>query len=323
MNASSVFKSIVEPSLERIPVLEALHIEGHHGREYVVNQTINRNVFTEFDRKLSRHLAATRGSGFPLFTVSVQVSERGGAAAPRQLAVAHYASVPHALKGIAERATAHCGRISLKIQHSAAGAGDMAAHVTREVGPETVDAMAVALRVARHLGEAEFLDMSGDFDIVLAGPPGKLRPMVMHLANGSVSMPCQTGDTITPFECPIHGFAEHAGGNLHAQGYLASARHALVAVKEAAVTEFRAAAEARILDFDRALAGRPLDGHRLDAAVSLVERLKAGLGSTLAGLAEDAMITALDWSAEISGGGSDRVRGGSQLVVAHPAAAAM
>jgi len=321
MSVSKVFKTIVEPSLERIPVLEALHIERHHGREYVVNQTINRNVFTEFDRKLSRHLAATRGVGFPLFSVSVHVGERGSAASPRQLAVAHYASVPHALKGIAERAVAHNGRTELRIQHSAAGEDESATHVAREIGPETVEAMTVALGVARHLGEAEFLDMSGDFDIVLAAPPGKLRPLVMHLANGSVSMPCQSGETVTPFECPLHGFAEHAGGNLHAQGYLASARHALVAAKEAAVADFRAAAEARILSFDKALAGRSLGGHRLDAAVSLVERLKAGLGDTLSGLAEDAMITALDWSAEIADGETARARNGAHVILAHAAGA--
>jgi len=321
MSVSKVFKTIVEPSLERIPVLEALHIERHHGREYVVNQTINRNVFTEFDRKLSRHLAATRGVGFPLFSVSVHVGERGSAASPRQLAVAHYASVPHALKGIAERAVAHNGRTELRIQHSAAGEDESATHVAREIGPETVEAMMVALGVARHLGEAEFLDMSGDFDIVLAAPPGKLRPLVMHLANGSVSMPCQSGETVTPFECPLHGFAEHAGGNLHAQGYLASARHALVAAKEAAVADYRAAAEARILSFDKALAGRSLGGHRLDAAVSLVERLKAGLGDTLSGLAEDAMITALDWSAEIADGETARARSGAHVILAHAAGA--
>ena len=83
---------------------------------------------------------------------------------------------------------------------------------------------------------------------------------------------------------------------------MARARHALVATKEAAVLEFRAAAENRILNFDRALAGRPLDGHRLDAAVALVARLKAGLGGSLSGLSEDAQITALDWSAAIASG---------------------
>lgn len=319
MSASSLFKSVIEPGLERIPVLEALHVERHHGRDYVLNQTIHRNIFTEFDRKLSRHLAATRGAGFPSFTVTVHVSERGGAASPRPLATAHYASVPHALKGIAERAIANLGAVDLAIQHGGSSVGEAAARITRKVDAGTVEGMEVALNVANHLGETEFLDMSGDFDIILAGPPGKLNPLLMHISNGSVSMPCQTGESITPFECPIYNFAEHVAGSVQAQGYLASARHALVAEKATAVAEFRAAAEARILSFDRALAGRPLTGHRLDAAVSLVERLKAGLGGTLSGLAEDAMITALDWSAEIAG--EPRItHPGTQIIVARAAA---
>ncbi len=138
----------------------------------------------------------------------------------------------------------------------------------------------------------------------------------MHLKNGSISMPCTNGEVITPFECPIHGFAKHAADNVLAQGYMARARHALVATKEAAVLEFRAAAEDRILAFDRALAGRPLDGHRLDAAVALVERLKAGLGGSLSGLSEDAQITALDWSAAIASG-DGMVPTGKHVTLAH------
>ena len=64
----------------------------------------------------------------------------------------------------------------------------------------------------------------------------------------------------------------------------------------------REAAERQILNFDRALAGRPLEGHRLDSVVALVERLKAGLGTSLNGLSEDARITALDWSVSIETG---------------------
>lgn len=316
MSKGSLFTDVVEPSLERIPVLEALHVECHHGRDYVLTQTVNKNIFTEFDRKLSRHLAATRGAGFPAYTVTVTVSERGGAANQRPLASAHHPSVPHALKGIAERSIARNGHASLSIQRGGAGTGESAARLSREVDGDTVEAMEVALAVADQLGETEFLDMSGDFDIVLAAPPGGLKPMVMHLTQGSVSVPCESGGgTITPFECPIYGFAEHAARDLNAQGYLANARHAMVAAKAAAVAEFRAAAEDRILSFDRALGGRPLVGHRLDAATSLVERLKAGLGSALSGLAEDAMITALDWSAEIAGGGQMSGRTGTQMTV--------
>ncbi len=304
MSVRNVFKTFVEPSLERIPVLEVSHVERLEGCDYIVTQIVQRNVFTEFDRKLSRHLAATRGTGFPAYTVVVQVNERGSGGPPRRLTPVHYDSVPHALKGIANRAFAHFGRVDLTVHNNNPVAGNRVAGVRREVSTDDMEVLDAALNICRHLGEAEFLDISGDFDIIIAGPPGDLQPIIMHLGNGSVSMPCATGSAVTPFECPIHGFAGHAAGNVLAQGYMARARHALVATKEAAVLEFRAAAENRILAFDRALAGRPLDGHRLDAATALIERLKAGLGSSLNGLSEDAQITALDWSAAINAGDS-------------------
>jgi hypothetical protein len=332
MSVTSIFKTFVEPSLERIPALEVSHIERHQGREYVISQKIQRNVFTEFDRKLSRHLAATRGAGFPAFTVSVQVNERGSGAPARFLAPAHHVSVPHALKGIADRAFAHCdsdkGKIELTVHHddrggsaTGGGANGGGCGVTRLLSADDIDALDSALKICRHLGEAEFLNISGDFDIVIAGPPGDQKPVIMHLQNGSLSMPCSTGSTITPFECPIHGFSSHAAGNISAQGYLARARHALVATKEAAVVEFRAAAEDRILSFDKALGRRAMDGHRMDAAIALVERLKAGLGSNLSGLSEDAQITALDWSMEIASEDGMAATGRHRIALAHATAA--
>ena len=318
MSVGTVFKNFIEPSLERIPVLEVTHEEAHQGRTFVITQTIQRNVFTEFDRKLSRHLAATRGTGFPSFTVSVDVAERTGGAS-KHLAQAHYASVPHALKGIAERAFGSKGRAELTVHHNDPAAGDRGAGVKRTVTSDDIDALEAGLAICRFLGEAEFLNLSGDFDVVLAGPPGDLRPVIMHLKNGSISVPCQTGTTITPFECPLYGFAQNVSESVLAQGYMAQARHALVNTKEAAVVAFREAAERQILNFDRALAGRPLDGHRLDSAVALVERLKAGLGSSLNGLSEDARITALDWSVSIETGEPGKVS--KHIALAHAAGA--
>jgi len=320
MSENSVFKSVVERSLERIPVLEVSHVERLQGCDYAITQTIQRNVFTDFDRKLSRHLAATQGAGFPAFTVAVQVVERGRGGPPRFLNPVHHASVPHALKGIADRAFAHCGRVDLTVHSNNPGIGDRDAGVRREVSTDDIETLDAALNICRHLGEAEFLDISGDFDIIIAGPPGDLKPVIMHLRNGSISMPCTNGEVITPFECPIHGFANHAAGDVLAQGYMARARHAMVATKENAVLEFRAAAENRILAFDRALAGRPLDGHRLDAAIALIERLKAGMGGGLNGLSEDAQITALDWSAAIASG-DGKVPTGRNIVLARKVAA--
>jgi hypothetical protein len=314
MGASSVFKAYVEPTLERIPILEVQHAERHQGRDFLITQTVNRNVFTDFDRKLSRHLAAVRGVGFPTFTVSVKVAQREAPDNPRSLAPAHHPSVPHALKGIAERAFSHRGAIELVIHHSDEAAGDRGEGIRRRVTAEDIDSLDTALGVCRLLGEAEFLDISGDFDIVMAAPPGGGKPVLMHLANGSVTVPCGTGDSTQPFECPLYGFAGHAGANLLAQSYLASARHRLAVAKENAVLEFRAAAEARILGFDRALGTRSLEDHRLEIAVSLVERLKLGLGDSLQGLAEDARVTALDWADMIDG------RAAQHISLAHAAA---
>jgi hypothetical protein len=321
MSISDVFKTFIEPGLERIPVLEVSHVERHQKREYIISQTIQRNVFTEFDRKLSRHLSATRGAGFPAFTVSVAVIERGSGGPARALASAHYVSVPHALKGIAERAFAHAGRADLTVYHNDPTVSERATGVTRSVSADDIEALNSALAVCRYLGAAEFLDISGDFDIVIVGPPGDLSPIIMHLQNGSVSVPCTNGQSITPFECPIHGFAGHVAGNVLAQGYLARARQALVAAKEAAVMEFRAEAEKRILSYDRVLAkrahGRTLDGYRLDATMALVERLKAGLGSGLNGLSEDAQVIALDWTMVIAESDASTAIG-RHIVLAHP-----
>ena len=304
MSVGLVFKDCIEPCVERIPVLEVTHEEKQHGRAFMIIQKIQRNVFTDFDRKLSRHLAATRGLGFPPFTVSIGVAERNDSASLRPLGEAHYASVPHALKGIAERALGQSDRADLLILHNDSTAGDQGAGLSRTVTRDDIDVLDAGLRICRYLGESEFLNISGDFDIVLAGPPGDLKPLMIHLNNGSISMQCASGDSITPFESPLHGFASHLRKSVLAQGYMAQARHALVAEKENAVVEFRSAAEHQILNFDRALAGRPLDGHRLQSAVALVERLKAGLGSSIKGLSEDARITALDWSVLIETDGN-------------------
>jgi hypothetical protein len=223
MSVGVVFKAYVERSLERIPVLEVTHEEEHEGRAFVFTQIIHRNVFTEFDRKLSRHLAATRGAGFPDYTVAVEVAERGGAAPPHPLAQAHYASAPHALKGIAERALGEGASAQLTIHHNDPGAGDRGAGTGRVVTADDIEALEAGLGICRYLGETEFLSISGDFDIVLAGPPGELRPVIMHLRNGSITMPCPSGISITPFECPLHGFAGHVCESLPAQGYMAQA----------------------------------------------------------------------------------------------------
>lgn len=302
MSIAQVFKTYIEPSVERIPALEVRHLERHQGREFAIVQTVYRNVLTDFDRKLSRHLAATGGEGFPAVSVFARVRDVAGDA-ERELAPAHYPSAPHALLAIARRALGDRESRELTLHFSdrmRAGAGGIGMTVSRG----DIVALDEALSICREFGEPEFIDISGDFEVLVVQPPGGEQTAVMHLSNGSVSMACGSGAGSLPFECPLHGFLNHLSESPGAQSYLAQVRHALVAEKTHAVMEFRAAAEEQIMRFDRALDGRRLDGFRLDSAIALVERLRLGLGSGLKGLSEDARITALDWAASIAAGGA-------------------
>jgi len=297
---TTLFDRIIEPDLERVPVLTVAHVEEHLGRNFRLLQTISRNVLTEFDRKLSRHLAATTGAGFPAFTVTVEVVEPGVDGTRRHLATAAHNSVPHALLEIAKRAHARCGPVELTFHRgSRKDAEEKALGPSRAVGTDEIEMLEAALKICATLGEAEFLEIAGDFDVVLVTPPGGLRPIAMHLQNGTLSIPSVHSATDAPFECPIFGFADHIAHDLGAQNYLAQARHALVTEKTAAIDSFRLAAEKRILAVSEALGGRGLSEHRQLAVEGLVERLRAGLGSNLKGLAEDARITALDWSCSL------------------------
>lgn len=289
----AVFARVIEPELERIPVLEVVHSETHDGRAYQVHQMVSRNVFPDFDLKLSRHLAATSGRGFPAFRTDIEVRETNPGGRRREIASAAHGSVPHALLDIARRAVQRRGTVDLIFKHNlTSDDGNAPAGLGRKVGKDELDMLDAALRICRTLGETEFLQISGDFDILIVTPPGNLAPLTMHLGKGTLTIPGNAG---TPFECPIITYAKSAAGDGAAQHYLARVRHALVGEKEAAIAAFRATAEARILATNEALGTHAIAGHRLQAVEGLVDRLTAGLGPSLKGLAEDARITALDW----------------------------
>ena len=76
------YHEVIEPNVECIPVLQVMHSERHNGREHCLTQPIARNVYTEFDRKLSRHLVAVRGHGFPAYTVTLEAADARNTARP-------------------------------------------------------------------------------------------------------------------------------------------------------------------------------------------------------------------------------------------------
>ncbi|MEM7505817.1 MAG: hypothetical protein AAF415_03650 [Pseudomonadota bacterium] len=292
MRTDHLFSSFIERSLERVPLLELredTELEGVSGQ---LSHVILQNILTEFDACLSRNLAAIRGHGLPAVTVTSRFSTEGSGkwvARPAR----HFPSLPHALRQIAQDALEDRATSVLQV---CATPNDPDQMQSRTIGPEDVHVLDEALKAAKVFGLPEFVPLSGDFDLVVLDPPGHREGRVtLDLFKGSVSLPM--GADIV--EAPLYGFRNYIEERPLLRVMLAGLRHQQMDDKNRAVQAFRAMAEDRILRFDRALAGNALEYHRLDAAMSLIARLKAGLGDDLLGLSEDAQITALDWSAAI------------------------
>ncbi|NIP76482.1 MAG: hypothetical protein GTN90_11080 [Xanthomonadales bacterium] len=296
------FHDVIEPTVQALPVLRVVHCETHNGQSFEIAQTIQRNVYTAFDQALSRYLAATSGAAFPVFTVSVVVSTGAGADDAHRLVSGFHDSVPHALSELAERAFTRAGPVELSFFRSGLGAGRTpAAAQRRRITRHEIDMTRTALGICRTIGDSEFLDVSGDFGMVVARPPGNLDPIIMQLDKGTVLVPSSTLPGSPAFQWSLFSFFERVATNPAAQSYMAGVSQALMAEREGAIMAFRALAERRILDFHKIVGGRPLQGHWLSAAEGLLARLKAGLGDDLTGLAEDARGIALDLSATIEG----------------------
>ncbi|MEM8792313.1 MAG: hypothetical protein AAGE80_11900 [Pseudomonadota bacterium] len=289
---ASFFSTFVEKCLERVPVLEITEsriIEGAYGQ---LRHTIYHNIFTAFDAKLSRHISAVRGEGLSAVTVITKFAPSMELAGEHALPSSHYASLPHALRKISENALDGGSNATLEIREIPSASD---AVQRRTIGTEDLVGLAEALKVADWFGRAEFVPISGDFDMIMLNPPGLAETIVVDLYKGTVTIP--TGED--RFEAPLFGFGSHVKDHPALRAQLAACRHAQMELKEESILSFREAAEERILRFDRALNGNALEDHRLHAAVALIARLRVGLGDDLSGLAEDAQITALDWAAVI------------------------
>lgn len=292
MKMDQLFTSFVEKSLERVPLLEVRENRPVDGTPGQLTHVVHRNIFTSFDACLSRHMSAIKGEGLSAITVVSKFAEGAEPLRERLIGSHHHRSLPHALRRIAQNALDGGGNAVLEIAEMPREAGSVQ---KRAIGPEDLIGLEQALKIADWFGRPEFVPLSGDFDMVMMQPLGGTSAVLVDLYRGSVSIPCHS----ERFEAPLFGFADHVKEHPSLRAFLASVRHAQLDAKQEAVLAFREMAEERILRFDRALRGNALEYHRLHAAMSLVARLRVGLGDDLCGLSEDAQITALDWSAII------------------------
>ena len=299
MTESVFFSMIVEPSLERLPVLTVQHDVTFDLRDFVVSHAISKHVLTEFDARLSDHMAAVSGEGMPAYTLDTRVFEPHSSRSWRPYGARHFTSMPHALKQAAELSLGTEDTVPVQIVHGAAQ-GTVDEGIETEITRTTLSSLNAALDICAEIGDIAFLDMTGDLDRITVRPRGStLDPVVMNLRSGTVTVPTAGGPASTAYQGALLGFADAVRRDIHASTYVAQARHAVSREKESAILGFRAAAEKRIHDFNEALNDQPLIGYRLEAATTLVARLQAGLGSGLRGLNEEAQITALGWAAQI------------------------
>ena len=97
MDQIKFFETIIEPSTERLGLFGIAHNVSFDGRSFVVTHKISKNVFTEFDGKLSRYLAAVTGIGLPGATVETRIREVSGSRSWTPYPARHLPSVPEAL----------------------------------------------------------------------------------------------------------------------------------------------------------------------------------------------------------------------------------
>lgn len=298
MDLYKFFETVIEPSVERLGLFGVAHDVHFDGRNFVVVHKVSKNVFTAFDGKLSRYLAAVHGRGLPTATVQTTIRDVSSGRTWTPYAARHANSVPHAL--------AVAGRLALGTEKAAdirvgAWTSDMAGtEQSISVSEDTIELLERGLDVCRRIGTIDFLEISGDFDRVMARPiDSKLDMVVADLSRGMLSIPTVSEMGGAAWQGPIYGFEKAIKQAPAITAFLGRARHAVALAKEDAIHAFREAAEGRIMSFNEALAGRQLSGYRLQSATDLVSRLQAGLGDTLLGLSEAAQMTALDWAVQV------------------------
>lgn len=294
------YESVVEPSTERLALFGIAHDINFDRRNFVVSHKVSKNVFTSFDSRLSRYLAAVRGEGLPHGTVETRIRDVTTGRAWTPYPPRYCSSIPAALATATKLALGSSSQMNVRLGAWVREDGGL--DQERVITPDTVAAMEQALDICGRIGNPDFLEISGDLERVLVRAAGSgMEMIVMDLQRGTVAVPGTTEGGGVAHKGALFGFAEAARNVPAVQGYLARARHAVAGAKEEAIHAFREVSEERIIQFNGALANRPLTGYRLEAASSLVARLQAGLGMSLIGLNEAAQMTALDWAALMRG----------------------
>ncbi|MEM8595604.1 MAG: hypothetical protein AAGF76_03960, partial [Pseudomonadota bacterium] len=207
----------------------------------VVSHIVQRNVFTEFDRKLSRHLSAVRHGGFPGVTVTIRAREKKVGAVWTEGRDQHFLTVPHALRGIGKRALGEKEEASLAFASVESNGVEAIEPDTpsRRIDKDELAAFGQGLEFCRSLGAFEFLEVSGDFDLLTVRPAiAEMAVISIDLFRGAVTIPAVQGGG-GGFEGALYELQRTVEKNAAARAYFARARHEMTIAREEAVLALR------------------------------------------------------------------------------------
>lgn len=294
--ASDVFGSVIVPSVEQVPLLEITQDVRTDDMVLKASYEIEQTVLTAFDQSLSKHLAATKGQGFPSLSLTIRITDPETGKNWSPVTRQYFHALPHALTRVAEFALGDRERCEAMVfARSRSQAGDNAFGKAEVLTRAKIDSLKAAIQFCDMLGEYAFLHISGNFTSMVVQPSDReLGAIVIDLDRGTLGFPGEGGNP--GLTCALFNPTRQISQSREASSYLTRMHHNLSIAKEQAIWDFRAAAEERIFGFDKALGGQPLTDYRMTAAETLVLRLRTGLGDNLLGLSEQAQITALGWA---------------------------
>jgi hypothetical protein len=302
MTPEVVLSRIFEEQTVAAPVITVSYeaeVGGRHGR---VCHTVSEMIYSAFDTLFAAQVYATSGQSLPrarvetLFVVDdLEIGRR---------TVSGCMTLLDALTQIVSKARPS-GRSCL-----IATPGDLSRHQRLRAATPALhldealaEAMQAALALVSDIADPGLCRVAATLDGATVYFPDSAQVFAeIDFVGGLVTLP-GAGETVA--KAPLMAFAAARAQNQGVKLALRGIQDAIAAARRRAIDAFGAACDAEAARLRAAIGDRKLEGHIVEVAGDLIERLVAAFGPRLLGLSPHARLIALDW---LRASGPERLR---------------
>jgi hypothetical protein len=162
--------------------------------------------------------------------------------------------------------------------------------------------MRATTRLLADIADPGLCRVSATFDgVTVYLPDGSAVFAEIDLAQGLITFPAAARDAAAEsIKVPLLGFAMAERSSPALRARLRLMQDGLGEARRRAVDGFSREADLEVTRLHAAMDGRPVEGHALEVARDLLDRLVAAFGTALRGLSPHARLVALDWIAAAS-----------------------